>query len=82
MDKTIPISPLHLSWLSGVLKLDDSPELRPDFEALLGSLPCGLCVFPAGTTVITEGEIGSDLYIVYKGELVVSRRSMDSLCDE
>ena len=71
--KRIELEPTHLAWLAENLRLADEADLKPSFECMLKNMPTGFFSCPAGTEIISEGEPGTDLYIVYSGRLAVTR---------
>ncbi|MDD2773624.1 MAG: cyclic nucleotide-binding domain-containing protein [Elusimicrobiales bacterium] len=64
--------PTDLAWLAEHLNI--SPGCEPDsgFGPVLGSLPCGVYVYPPNTVVLREGGCGTDVFIIRSGALSVS----------
>lgn len=73
-EKRMEVTPTHLSWLAKKLRIEDKNDLTPDFTALLETMPSGLYKYPAGTEVVREGDMGDEVYVVFCGKLLVSRK--------
>lgn len=59
----------ELRFLARVLQFSGEPS---ELRRVLPSLT--LMAYPAGTSIITEGEIGSDVFVLLKGTVAVRRR--------
>jgi CRP-like cAMP-binding protein len=71
--KELPIGPSQLEWLGSVLGLYAVSD-RPALEEIVSCLPSmKLLQFEAGTVMVSEGDPGEDLYMLFKGEADVSR---------
>ena len=76
MPKNISIGPLDLEWLAEALKLDELITEEPALEQILDSFPSiHLEAWPSGHEVLREGDRGDDIFVVYKGRLVVWRKA-------
>lgn len=74
MAKKLSLRPKDLEWLAEALQMDDLFSQQPAFESLLGSLPSlGLQSWAAGEVVISEGDPGEDIFVLYAGKLSVWR---------
>jgi CRP-like cAMP-binding protein len=71
--KRLTVSLIHLEWLGRVLGLYTLSD-RPTLDELVVGLPSMVFLqYPAGSNVVTEGDRGEELYMLFRGEAVVSR---------
>lgn len=77
MDKTpvkIAIEPADLEWLACAFIIScPSKEMSALKEFLSGMPSIELLEYPAGVEVLTEGGIGTDVFVVYSGTLSVHK---------
>lgn len=71
--KNLSVGPSQLEWLASVLGLYAVSE-RPALEEIVGCLPSmALLLYAPGSEVVTEGEKGEELFMLFRGEAVVER---------
>ncbi|MFA6582902.1 MAG: cyclic nucleotide-binding domain-containing protein [Elusimicrobiaceae bacterium] len=67
-----PAGPAEIAWLSEILCLDD---LEPHIAGVLFTIPCTIYKVAAETDIISEGETGREVYVLYRGKASVYRTS-------
>lgn len=71
--KKLPISPADLKWLGDSFKLAEVPPF--EMADLAKSLPSlSLTEVPAHTSILREGDTGSDVYMLYQGLVSVNKK--------
>ena len=79
--RPLTIKPGDLSWLGDALGIHTVSQ-KINLDDLIHCLPSmSLTAYPKGSSIVKEGEQGEDIFIVYKGEVQVSRdgRGLGSL---
>ena len=72
MKKEIPITQDHWDWAGDTLSLHAQAKMAP---ALIKLIMPGvrLFEFTDGETILTENDIGQEMYLIYQGEVSVTR---------
>ncbi len=72
--KKLDIGPAELEWLACSLIISCPPEEMATLKDLFSGLPSlGLFEYPPGAEVLTEGGLGTDVFVVYSGSLSVHK---------
>jgi len=65
-----PAGPVDMNWVEGALGV---AGLNPVVSSLLRTMPCGIYKYEKGAEIISEGEPGRDVYIIYSGAAAAYR---------